>query len=231
MYNLQCTYSDDLRKDNRHRHPPYNVGSSRAYINHTSFRQFEIQSKLIEDGVITTKEFSDLQELDTDIMSLEGTLVSECGIICIKDNGQRKPVLPTCLSEGIIMQLHYLTDNLHMSKKQILDKIKENYYLINARALIEKLTSNCGICLVTKVPRLPKHSLHMGKYLTTPRASYTLDVLGAIGVSTHGYRYLFVCIENATSYCLIGPSKNKSADSIKNFLLQSVIIPFGNMDL
>ena len=118
-----------------------------------------------------------------------------------------------------------------MSKHQIFNKIKEKYYLIDAKNVIKNITEGCTICKLSITPKTPKHQYYTGRFLTTPRCVYYIDMLSGITEGDKGQKHIILCVEAVSGFVLSNANKFRTAEVIKKFIIENIIVTFGFFEI
>ena len=197
-----------------------------AELNYSSLRQLELKLKIYKDGYITVSDFISLQELDNDIHLYKDKEKNTRGIMCKVENNTKVPILPETLARSYISYLHFHPENSHLSKQQIKRKINQDYHLINADEIIDRITKGCPFCSYAIVYRKPKHLFLQNDIPNMPRIAWYIDFFGSV-TKSKGHKNIALACDPFTGYTIIKGIKNRSAKNIQEFILSSIICPFG----
>ena len=85
------------------------------------------------------------------------------------------------------------------------------------------MVSGCPYCRYSIVYRKPKHTYQTGIMPTSPRSVYNFDILGGLGDSNFGFKWIYLAVDSYSGYTIIKAGKTKSAQEIRDFLYEILI--------
>ena len=190
-------------------------------------KQLDIKCGIIRDGIISTKDFQDAQELDPAIRKQKEAFLSNPklhyrirkNILCRVKNGIAKPILPKSLENLLFSCMHFHAFSGHRSADTMIKAIYQMYHIENLEKKVQIFTRNCFICKTHKSQRMTKNLL--GKIITPkrPREICSFDITGGFESSRHGYKYVYLFVDNFSLYCTSVLAKSKTEDELKRAFL------------
>jgi hypothetical protein len=202
----------------------------------TNIQNIEINSKILQDGSITIKDFKTAQSLDVYLQQHQTSwrpnnhnspyIVVE-GLLFRKDNNdQLKLCLPDSLLDHVLFTEHYSPFGQHRSRAQMERNITATYYVRNLKQKITDYTSRCFFCITNKIENEPKHVIGQDMEITAPRLLWSFDITMGLPKTDDDYRNIYVFVEYFSLYTILVPAKTKNTEEILNAFKDHVIAPF-----
>jgi len=140
----------------------------------------------------------------------------------------KKLMLPESLMNILIHSNHYTSPGLHKTRAQIIRDISSTYFIPQktlSRAIKEQI-NDCLICQLYSNDTLPDQIATLTR-ATTPRISWSIDLITDLPLSHDGYKFLLICVDDFSNYMVGIALKQTTSKDIIDALKNNVIIPFG----
>ena len=185
----------------------------------------------------TLSEFMFKQEQDSELQDYKNSkywknslkrglkIFKENNILMGKFKGTKNNLLivPRCHEQEIISFYHLPN---HVSPKNIVRKIKTKYFFPNFVQKIETFVKECIVCVALKPDRTIKKATTPTSTFNHPWASIQIDLLGPLGLTLDGNKYILSIVDQFSRFAVIKPIPDKSAKSVLN-ALSEVIAQYG----
>ena len=136
-------------------------------------------------------------------------------------------VLPNCLINLVLKQLHNSVTGGHLGVKKTLSKIRDRYIWYKQRADVENWCKLCDVCASKKPPHkkplAPLQQYNVG----APLERIAVDILGPLPRTRKGNRYLMVVGDYFSKWTDAIPIRDQEATTVAQKLVEHFIVIFG----
>ena len=144
-------------------------------------------------------------------------------------NGKQLLELPESLINNILYMHHDHPYCGHHGFDKTYNRINNRFYFPNMRKIIKKYVESCKDCLTKKRPSGKPYGFMQTTQICRPTEKWFIDFLGPFPVSHSGDRYVLVCVDSFTRYLETKATKNSTAETIAEFLINQIITRHGLM--
>ena len=161
-------------------------------------------------------------------------VMNEDGVLCrdtvlsgshLPQREVRQIVIPSELVSKILYQTHNTVHAGHPGARRMLRNVKRSYLWLNMDRDIKKYVKECQSCATYKGAPNVKGIMHTYPVPLSPWETVGIDIL-KLPLSMNGFIHLTVLVGHFSRDCIFVPSKDKSAKSVANALLNNLICPF-----
>lgn len=207
-------------------------GKSMVHVDSLSRNPIPI-CMIADDCDNLTVKFKRAQQADDDIRKMYDTVkkgkndnfVIKNDLLFKRHDGDNLLVVPRAIQTQIIKQAH---DRGHFSVAKTEALLRRDYYMPNVRPKIEKVISNCVVCILAE----KKHGKQEG-YLNMiekgelPLDTYHIDHLGPLPSTKKNYKYIFAVVDAFTKFVWLYATRTTNAVEVIDKLKKQSFI-FGN---
>ena len=129
-------------------------------------------------------------------------------------------VIPLALTNTLIQEFHNCRG--HQGCARTLNAPKRKFWWKGMQKDVKYHISNCIACS----NNLPKISCHPQLHLEIPKVPFTciaINTIGKLPTTSSGNRYALTCIDLLTSYVIVVPMPDKTAESVVEAYLSGIL--------
>ena len=145
-------------------------------------------------------------------------------------NGIKRKLLclPNSLRRDVLTSLHASPISGHVGYVKTVYKVREKVYFPRLEAIVRRFVRSCQDCQSRKNEYGKPKGLMQGVVETEPFALVEMDLIGPFPVTPKRKNsYVILIIDYATRYIEAGAIKDKSAETVANFFVHSIILRHG----
>ena len=211
---------------------PESLGCNSSNI--MSYSDFTTVSRAVLTGTLTPEQFKTAQAEDdfcSQVLPKVKTLKKYTiidGLLFFKTRTTLKLVLPNSLLDVVINAKHFSIFGLHYSKTRIMRDISARYHVQNS-VLSEKLKmlrENCMLCQFNSTGKQDQE-LRSTDYIFAPTASWSVDLIPNMPLSTNGFKAIFLAVDLFTGYIQLYPLRDRTTKSLIEAVDRTIIGPHG----
>ena len=131
-------------------------------------------------------------------------------------------VIPDILIPTVIHELHTTEFSGHVGFDKTYDRARSHYYWDNMYKDIATFAQRCQICNAKQLRkhRAPLQTMPMPEY---PFQIVAIDTVGPLPETSSGNKYAITLVDHFSSYPMVFPAPDKSADTVARVFLEHVI--------
>lgn len=175
-----------------------------------------VLSSLYQEAMLTSQEEAG--------KSVEGRVVERFVLqeeVMYRQQGDvLQMVVPKAVQNIVLSLGHSIPWAGHLGRQKTLSRIKRHFFWPGLRADVGKFCKTCPECQLTS-NRLPsKAPLHPLPVIGVPFERLAMDIVGPVGKSRAGHRFMLVVSDYATKYPEVFPLRTIGAKQVATCLIQ-----------
>lgn len=142
-----------------------------------------------------------------------------------------KLVVPSDFRPKLMEHFHSSLVGAHFGAKRTFNKIQEKYYWPNMILDIKKYVKSCLLCQQYKASNSTPVGL-MADYprMFCPGKAYSVDIVGPLPMTARKNRFIVTAVDISSRWIVASPLRSATGQNIWKFLLNNIILEFGNPD-
>ena len=161
-------------------------------------------------------------KIDPNIKNIEDYFIDASKCLFLRKNDEKAVlreeeevlVIPFALQRRAISVIHDTVLGGHMAAERTLFAAERRFFWRSMKDGISKYIRNCKVCQLNKGVAHAKQPLRKYPLPDKPFDVISTDLIGPLKLTTGGNRYILVCTDFLTRYCVVEPLQNKSADKV-----------------
>ena len=193
------------------------------------FQTIKTLTNTITNGYLSVQDFKQAQHSDQfcveiiqNIKKYPKYYLTE-GLLFHKD----KIVLPSNLIETVIQTRHFTIFGSHQSNTKIKRELMRYFKLpIEIDAQLKHITRTCYLCQLYSTTS-EQHQVQKLPDVTTPRLSWSIDLVTDVPTSNLGNTQILVCVDDFSSFVVAIPIVSATSANLIHALKTHIFAPFG----
>jgi len=191
---------------------------------------------------VTVSAIGEMQKKDPEILRIKQDMLENpedhnakkfhlrSDVVYYKDKQLQKDIIyvPIAMRLEILRFCHDIPLSGHLGFTKTYHKIKTRFYWKSMRKDTYHFVSSCDDCQSRKIPRMRKQGfMQLQEIPGEAFAKVIIDVLGPLTRSASGHSYIVNCMCATTKYMEAKAIRHADAESVAEFLVNSVILRHG----
>jgi len=136
---------------------------------------------------------------------------------------QWQTVLPECLREFVLRELHNKISAGHLGPAKTLERVRSRFYWCGLRKDTYHLCHICDDCAKRKRPGKHPVATKQQYNVGEPFEMVTVDIMGSLPTSYDGNKYMLVISDYFTKWCDAYPIASQDARTVAKVLFHNLV--------